>query len=103
MNSYAKYGPDRTAREILEKQVVSNDGLIGTHYWKKASDYFRSYKEAKKQGLTYNDETYVSHTFNPLIQEGKIVRDYKLKQHEKQHVIGSPKDLERFSLLINYE
>ncbi len=101
--SFARYDKNRIALNVTEKQVISNEGLIGTHYWKKASDYFRSYKEAKKQGLTYNDETYVSHTFNPLIQEGKIVRDYKLKQLEKQHVIGSPKDLERFSLLINYE
>ena len=74
--------------ESWEKTIISNEGLIGTHYWKKASDYFRSFEKAKEQGLTYNDEIYVSLTFNPLIEEGKIVKDFKLKQSEKQNVVG---------------
>ena len=94
--SYAKYGPDRIAREILEKQVVSNDGLIGTHYWKKASYFFDSYEKAKEQGLNYNNELYVSLTFNPLIQEGKKVVDFKLKQSEKQNVVGDVPSLQEY-------
>ena len=87
--SYAMYNQERVALNVTEKQVISNEGLIGTHYWKRASDYFWSFEQAKEQGLTYNDETYVSHTFNPLIkQKGMIFRDFKLKQSEKQNVVG---------------
>jgi NDP-sugar pyrophosphorylase family protein len=86
--SYARYNHKREAIDVMEKTIISNEGLIGTHYWKKASDYFRSFEKAKEQGLTYNDEIYVSLTFNPLIEEGKILKDFKLKQSEKQNVVG---------------
>ena len=94
--SFARYDQERIALDVTEKTIISNEGLIGTHYWKKAGDYFRSFEKAKDQGLTYNDEIYVSLTFNPLIQEGKIFKDFKLKQSEKQNVVGDVPSLSQY-------
>ncbi len=78
---------------LKEKEVCSCHGLIGTHYWKKAKYFFDSFLGAKKKGYRYNDEIYVSLTFNDLIDRGLTVKNYCLKQHEIQHVIGSPDEL----------
>ena len=94
--SFARYDQERIALDVTEKIIISNEGLIGTHYWKRAGDYFRSFEKAKDEGLTYNDEIYVSLTFNPLIKEGKIFKDFKLKQSEKQNVVGDVPSLSEY-------
>ena len=94
--SYAKYTPDRVAVEVREKEIISNDGLIGTHYWKHAGDYFASFEQTKDKDIRYNNEYYVSLTFNELIAKGKIVKDFKLKQSEKQNVVGDVPSLSQY-------
>lgn len=94
--SFAKYDHKRVAIQVTEKEIISNDGLIGTHYWKHAGDYFASFEKTKVKDIRYNDEFYVSLTFNELIQAGKIVKDYKLKQSEKQNVVGDIPSLKEY-------
>ena len=94
--SYARYTPERIAVEVTEKEIVSNDGLIGTHYWSKASDFFTSFEKTKDKDIRYNNEFYVSLTFNQMIEEGKIIKDFKLKQSEKQNVVGDVPSLAQY-------
>tara|TARA_R100001198_G_scaffold75238_1_gene47218 strand:- start:3597 stop:4313 length:717 start_codon:yes stop_codon:yes gene_type:complete len=92
---YSFIVPDQNnnGKLLKEKEVHSCHGLIGTHYWKKADLFFSSFLGAKKKGYKHNDEIYVSLTFNDLIDRGYNVKNYCLKQHEIQHVIGSPDEL----------
>ena len=92
---YSFIVPDQNNNGVVlkEKEVHSCHGLIGTHYWKKADLFFSSFLGAKTKGYKYNNEIYVSLTFNDLLDRGHNVKNYCLKQHEIQHVIGSPDEL----------
>ena len=94
--SFAKYDHNRVAVEVREKEIISNDGLIGTHYWKHAGDYFASFQKTREKDIRYNNEYHISLTFNQLIEAGKIVKDYKLKQSEKQNVLSDIPSLKEY-------
>ena len=86
------------ATNFTEKQVISNHGLIGTHYWKSPDLFFSSFINARKKGYTWpnsagENEIYVSLTYNDLLDRQYVIYDYKFKQHEKQHVVGSLDEL----------
>lgn len=94
--SYMMCDPDYKATLFTEKNVVSNHGLIGTHYWKTADLFYSSYIGATKKGYTKKGEVYVSLTYNDLLDREYTILDFKLKQHEKQHVVGSPHELQLY-------
>lgn len=81
--------------EIVEKNPVSDDALIGIHYWKHAKDFFKSAKELVKLS-PYGKEAYVSETYNFLINSGKKIYAYWLGEDEKFIPIGTPEDIESY-------
>ena len=48
----------------------------------------------KKVILKSGEVKYVSLTYNDLLDREYTILDFKLKQHEKQHVVGSPDELQ---------
>ena len=100
--SFIKLDKNFKGMRLSEKEPCSNNGLIGTHYWKKASMCFSSYEGAVEKNYRYPlydeniAEVYVSLTFNDLLDRGYEVLDFKLKQDEKQHVVGDVPSLSQY-------
>tara|TARA_A100001201_G_scaffold103667_1_gene88939 strand:- start:2606 stop:3337 length:732 start_codon:yes stop_codon:yes gene_type:complete len=99
--SFIKLNHQHVGMLMSEKECISNNGLIGTHYWKSADLFYDSFVGADKKGYRYpqgddNAEIYVSLTYNDLIDRGYIIHDFKLKQSEKQHVVGDLPSLKQY-------
>lgn len=104
-NSFAKIEDDLIT-EIKEKTPISNNALVGIHYWKHARDFVESAqqlvafkKSSMDQTTEYvlpNEEAYISETYNYLIKDGKKIYPYWLKDSEKFIPIGTPEDIERY-------
>lgn len=95
-NSFAVVEDNAVVRAIAEKQPISEDALIGVHYWKHAKDFFSSTRRAirdyEEQGYP---ECYVSITYNYLIHDGKDIRGYWVFDNDYTS-LGTPKDLEEY-------
>jgi len=79
---------------IKEKTVISEDALVGLHYWKNGKDFIRSAElllsNFKKESI---QETYISETYGYLINEGKNISPYYLP-HNSYICLGTPEDVE---------
>lgn len=91
-NSFALI-EDNKISKIVEKEVISEDALIGLHYWKVANDFIRSCTSLIKDKL--NEEVYISETYNYLIKEGKIILPFKLEDNQYKG-LGTPEDVNKF-------
>ena len=83
--------------DIVEKRVISNNALIGVHYWKKTNLFFQSSKklisDLKKNRK--KREPYVSETYKYLIKKKLNIMPYSLKKNE-YFLIGTPSDYNKF-------
>jgi len=83
--------------EVVEKKPISNDALIGVHYWKRAKDFFDSARLAIKE---YEDlgypECYISITYNYLINSGKNIHAYFIEDNE-YIPLGTPEDVRSYN------
>ena len=95
-NSFAKVKNDLVLK-IVEKKVISNNALIGIHYWKKTSYFFSFPKKLirKIRNKKLNTEPYVSETYNFLIEKKMKITSYLLKP-KNYFLIGIPKDYNLF-------
>ena len=95
-NSFAKINNNLVVK-IAEKKVISNNALIGIHYWKKTNYFFSSAKKLIKEikSKRLNTEPYVSETYNFLLEKKmKIASD--LLKPKNYFLIGIPKDYNLF-------
>ena len=91
-NSFVSLDEQGSVNEIREKTAISDIALIGLHYWKHGSDFVRSTEKMIEENVMDVNEFYVAPTYNFLIQEGKIIKNYHLKNH--QYIsLGTPEDL----------
>lgn len=92
-NSFAKVDKNGIVTNVVEKKVISNDGLVGVHYWKKGSDFVRS---ADSLLANYEsdgkNECYISESYNYLIKEGKKIAGVRISSNQFIP-LGTPKDL----------
>ena len=79
--------------KVIEKNPVSNTALIGVHYWKRGSDFVKSAKQLMNDFQTVGrPECYISETYNYLINEGKIIKNFHIPTN--QYIsLGTPYDL----------
>lgn len=81
-------------KRIAEKEVISNDALVGVHYWKKGSDFVKSAKsllaEYRLKGL---NECYISSTYQYLIDSGLKIGTYAMPQNGYVS-LGTPNDVD---------
>ncbi|MEY3378221.1 MAG: hypothetical protein RLZZ328_1381 [Bacteroidota bacterium] len=92
-NSFAIIKDDRIV-DIKEKVVISDDALVGIHYWRRGSDFVRSAKkllgEYRHIGL---NECYISSTYSYLINEGLNILPYHMPKNGYIS-LGTPNDVE---------
>jgi NDP-sugar pyrophosphorylase family protein len=91
-NSFAKIENDLVVK-LAEKNPISDDALVGLHYWKKGSDFVRSGSYLLDEFTkTDTPECYISESYNYLISEGKKIK--KFDTESNQYIsLGTPYDL----------
>jgi hypothetical protein len=78
---------------LAEKEVISNNALVGIHYWKKGKYFVNSALELIERNIRSNNEYYISITYNLLIKNNIKVTSYKLSDSEKYLSIGTPEQV----------
>lgn len=95
-NSYIRIGPSTLGIELKEKQVISNIGLNGIHYWQKGQYFVDSAKRMiRANDRAPNGEFYIAPTYNYMIEYGQRVGIYHIP-NEQHHAVGDPADLEKY-------
>ena len=83
--------------DIVEKKVISNNALIGVHYWRKTGLFFQTAKnlifELKKK--KNKREPYISETYKYLLKKNLTLVSYSLNKGE-YFLIGTPIDYYNF-------
>lgn len=98
--SYIKLNELGYGTELAEKNVISNDALVGIHYWNKGNLFVSSGEKLIERNIRANNEFYVSLTYNILINEGIKVTNYELDNNEKYLSIGTPEQVFEY---LNYK
>lgn len=79
--------------KIVEKENISDNALVGIHYWKSGKDFVTSgqslVKHFRESG---SPECYISETYNYIISMGKLVHPYFL-QKNGYIPLGTPEDI----------
>ena len=86
--------------KLAEKEIISDNALVGIHYWKKGKYFVTSGIELMKQNIRSNNEFYISLSYNILINTGIHVTAYKLDAAEKYLSIGTPEQVYDY---LNYK
>jgi dTDP-glucose pyrophosphorylase len=96
-NSFVEFANKKVVR-MVEKQAISNNALVGVHYWKKASDFINSTKSSLANFTS--KESYVSETYNYLIADGKKIGAISIMDGTYWST-GTPEDLAYFKGMIS--
>lgn len=93
-HSFAKINNNKII-SFAEKNIISNDALVGIHYWKHGKDFISSAKKLIKDYLDKGvKECYVSETYNYLVNDKNIV-PYFIDTNSFSP-IGTSEDIEVF-------
>lgn len=95
--SYCRMTTDGTVREVVEKQVISNEATVGIYNFRRGRDFVWAAEEMIRKDLRVNGEFYVAPAYNQLIDSGRTVRVYNIgKDGAGMYGLGTPPDLEAF-------
>ena len=100
-NSFIKTDENNKGIEIREKEVISDNALVGVHYFKKGSDFIKSYEHIFNYKIQFKNEYYVSTVCNHLINEGKEVVNYSFQENELYYSTGTPEDYFKYMRIHN--
>lgn len=91
-NSFAEI-IDKNVANIVEKNPISDNALVGIHYWKKGKDFVASSENLLKHfRLSGMPECYISETYNYLIQNGKSILPFFIPKNS-YIPLGTPEDV----------
>jgi len=81
---------------LKEKEIISNYPLNGIHFWKKGTYFVNSAEEMIKQNRkSANGEFYISESYNILIEQGYLIKNYEMGKGE--HIpIGITSDIKKY-------
>jgi dTDP-glucose pyrophosphorylase len=95
--SYCRMKPDGTVKEVVEKQVVSNEATVGIYNFREGHDFVRAADAMIAKNLRVNNEFYVAPAYNQLIEEGrKVVIAATGREYDGMYGLGTPADLKFF-------
>lgn len=102
--SYCRMNANRTVREVVEKQVVSNEATVGIYNFRRGADFVRAADAMIAKDLRVNNEFYVAPTYNPLIAEGaKVVVAATGREGAGMYGLGVPADLDFFKTTAPFQ
>jgi dTDP-glucose pyrophosphorylase len=94
-NSFAEIQNGAVVR-VVEKKPISNDALVGFHYWKHGCDFVESAEKLVQEfSISGQPECYISETYNYLIQQGKKIVPYFVAPNIYVP-LGTPEDVARY-------
>ena len=85
---------------IAEKEQISETALVGVHYWKRGELFISTAKDLVNSTSGSKIESYVSLTYNYLLEEGKSITTVSIEPG-KFHPLGTPGDLKKFKGIKN--
>jgi NDP-sugar pyrophosphorylase family protein len=95
--SYVRFSADGQVREVVEKQVVSNEATVGIYNYRRGSDFVHAADSMIAKNLRVNNEFYVAPAYNELIDNGLKVTTFNIgREYAGMYGLGIPKDLEWF-------
>lgn len=94
--SYAEVNEAGIVQRIVEKEIISDDGLIGFHYYKKAKYFIDATRQLISLDQKQKGEFYISDTYNILIKNNLRIMNYSLNEKETQIVLGTPEEIKKF-------
>jgi NDP-sugar pyrophosphorylase family protein len=97
-HSYALIENEKITK-FAEKNPISNSALVGLHYWKKGRDFVSSAERLIKDSSSSGKESYVSLTYNYLINDKKTITPYFIESNQYTS-LGTPRDIEIYEAKI---
>jgi len=91
--SYIQTNDNNIGLKLSEKEVISDDALIGVHYWKHGKYMIESAEYLIANNVKANNEYYLSLSYNYLIKNGMKITKYQFMNNEKYYVVGTPYQL----------
>jgi NDP-sugar pyrophosphorylase family protein len=85
--------------KLAEKNPISNSALVGLHYWKKGKDFVSSAERLITDLLSSGKESYVSLTYNYLINDKKTIIPYFIESNQYTS-LGTPRDIEIYEAKV---
>jgi len=94
-NSFAEIDEDYIVN-IVEKKAISDNALVGVHYWKHGKDFVESASKLLDQFRSNGlPECYISETYNFLIEKNKKISPYFISKNS-YIPLGTPEDISIF-------
>ncbi len=88
---------DGKCTAFAEKIVLSNQALIGVHYFRNKRVFVNAYNDmVSKNERAPNGEFYLSLMYNSLVRRGRSVVHVPLQENEQFFPTGEPKDYFRY-------
>jgi dTDP-glucose pyrophosphorylase len=92
-HSFVRYDDNMQPIEFVEKKAISNDALIGVHYYSSGLLFIKAYEYIYTNNIRApNGEFYLSYTYQALINMNYTVGTYKLNKNEYFYPVGEPVD-----------
>jgi len=91
-NSFAEI-TNGVVTNIVEKKPISDNALVGIHYWKRGKDFVESSENLLTHfRVTGLPECYISETYNYLIEKGKSIIPFFIPKNS-YIPLGTPEDV----------
>jgi len=90
---------DGKITKLAEKNPISNSALVGLHYWKKGKYFVESAEKLIADSLSSGKESYVSLTYNYLINDKKTIIPYFIESNQYTS-LGTPRDIEIYEAKV---
>ena len=92
-HSFVKYDKNKKPIEFIEKKAISNDALVGVHFYKTGYHFIKAYEYIYNNNMRApNGEFYLSYTYQALLNMNYNIGTYKLLSSEKFYPVGEPLD-----------
>ena len=92
-HSFVKFNEDGIPIQYIEKIAISNEALVGTHYYKKGSLFIEAAEYTFRNNIRApNGEFYISYTYQALLDMGLTTGTYRLTDSEHFYPVGEPGD-----------
>jgi len=93
-HSFVKLDDNGKPIQFIEKEVISDDALVGVHFYKRGEYFIQSYCYMHdNQMRAPNGEFYLSYTYQSMLEIDKYsVGVYRLRENERYYPVGEPMD-----------
>jgi len=88
-NSFCRSDNTGKIFEIVEKNPISEEALVGLHWWKQGNDFISTARKLVKE-CPKDRESYISETYSYLINKGNTIKSIPIKG--KYWSLGTPED-----------